>query len=172
MGSSRDCAAPDVAERFVVPALPAASLRYGDIDHRHAVPWRVEVPFTVALATGWVVLALTVPSTTYHFAPSMVAASWPVAQRLRAGRRLRPSRIALVNVGGMALVGASTAALDSVGALSGPTFAGTPGALGETLVMAGLGVLVGNGFGVKSGARRGSGGADDLRARPGIANLE
>ncbi|MGI8867354.1 MAG: glutaredoxin family protein [Mycobacteriales bacterium] len=43
----------------------------------------------VIVAVGWLVLALTNPRTTYHLAPLLTAAAWPVVARWMAGERLR-----------------------------------------------------------------------------------
>lgn len=108
-------------------------------------------PFTLVLSAGWVLLALSQPATTYHFAPT-VAATWPIAQRLRPGRRLRPLRLGITSGGGAVIALGVTAILASVGALSGPTFF-TQGALGETAAMVGAGVLIGLVVGLKPSAR-------------------
>lgn len=150
----------------------SAAGRRSDRADVEPVPWWTGIPFMVALCVGWMLLALTVPATTYHFAPTMVAATWPVAQRLRSGHRLRPLRLGITSGGGAVIVLAVTAVLESMDALSGPTVFGTEGALGETVVMTGVGVLIGLVFGVKPGARTVSDVPDGLPTRRDNDNLE
>lgn len=117
---------------------------------RSRVPWWTGLPFTIVAAAGWVALAVSTPTTTYHFAPTVVAAAWPVARRPRAGHRLSKRAVAATVGGGAAVALAVTVALASADALAGPTFFGTDGAVVETLVMAGVGVVIGLVFALRS----------------------
>lgn len=110
---------------------------------RSPVPWWTGLPFTAAAAAAWIVLALNSPTTTYHFAPMVAAAAWPVALRLRVGLRLSAKAVSVAAGRGIAVALAVTLALASTGALAGPTFFGTPHALAESLVMAGIGAVIG-----------------------------
>lgn len=133
--------------------------------------WWTGIPFTLVLSAGCVLLALSQPATTYHFAPTMVAATWPIAQRLRPGRRLRPLRLGITSGCGAVIALGVTAILASVGALSGPTFF-TQGALGETAAMVGAGVLIGLVVGLKPSARNTSDSSGRLPIGRDTDNLE
>lgn len=65
-----------------------------------------------------------------------------------------------------------TAILASVGALSGPTFFGTQGALRETAAMVGAGVLIGLVVGLKPSARNTSDSSGRLPIGRDTDNLE
>lgn len=117
---------------------------------RSRVPWWTGLPFTVAAAVGWIALAVNTPTTTYHFAPTVVAAAWPVAMRPRAGHRLSARELAVSTGGGIALASIVTVALTFVGALAGPTFFGTDAAVAETWLMAALGAVIGFLFALRS----------------------
>lgn len=124
-----------------------------DVDER--VPWWSGIPFLGAAVAVWAMLAMNVADTTYHFAPMIVAAAWPMARRLRARRRLSVLAIVVTAGGGTVLALITTAALAVAGALTGPTFFGTEGAVGETLIMVGVGSALGLVAGLFP-ARRGS----------------
>lgn len=118
------------------------------------VAWWTGAPFALAMAAAWVVLALLNPTTTYHFAPSIVAAAPQVARRLRAQRRLPPRDLAIGAGVGVVLALAATAGLAGAGALAGPTFFGTPHALAETLVVIAVGGVAATVFALR-GVRNG-----------------
>ncbi|MGH3951381.1 MAG: hypothetical protein ACRDSE_20065 [Pseudonocardiaceae bacterium] len=107
------------------------------------VPWWTGLPFLLGIAAVWLTLAVTSPSTTYHFAPMIMAAAVPVARRSRTGGRLAWRELAVAAAAGVVASLSVTILLVSLDALSGPTFFGTPGAVRETLVMTGLGALIG-----------------------------
>lgn len=115
---------------------------------RLRVPWWTGLPFTIAAAAGWIMLAVNTPTTTYHFAPTVVAAAWPAARRVRAGHRLSMRAVATTVGGGAVVALALTAGLATRGALAGPTFFGTDAAVAETWLMAVLGALIGLAFAV------------------------
>lgn len=122
------------------------------------VPWWTGVPITVGVAAAWIALAVNSPTTTYHFAPAVLAAVVPVSRRLRAEERLPTTDLLFAAGAGLAAALVVTAVLSGLGALTGPTFAGTPGATVETLVMAVAGAAVGVAYGLKpAGRRTGSG---------------
>jgi glutaredoxin len=110
-------------------------------------PWQAGLLVTLVAAVGWFVLASSNPATSYHFAPAVVAAAWPVGRRLRAGRPL-PVLTALSTAFGGALIAlAATLLLSARGALSGPVIVGVP-PLTEAFLSAVLGTAVGAGLGL------------------------
>lgn len=124
--------APDVLAGLDVENLAA----------RAAGPWHAGLGVTLLAAVGWFALAAANPTTSYHLAPALVAAAWPLARRLRAGRPL-PSATALVTaLGGVLVAVAVTLLLSARGALAGPIVFGIP-PLAEALLSVVLGVMVG-----------------------------
>jgi glutaredoxin len=103
-------------------------------------PWHAGALLALAAAAGWFALATRSPTTTYHFAPAIVAAAWPVGRRLRVGRAL-PLRAALhTALGGALLALIATVFVSTSGALAGPALFALPGPLAETLVSVAVGV--------------------------------
>lgn len=103
-------------------------------------------------AALWLVLALRTPTSTFHFAPLIVAGVWPVVRR-SMGRRLETTDAAKVAgaSGGLAiLVGLLLFAFDS---LRGPSLWADDGALLEVVLFAVLGA--GYGFRVASRSKPG-----------------
>lgn len=98
------------------------------------------------VAAVWFGLAATHPATTYHVAPLLVAAVWPLGRRWRAGSALPLTGALVPAAGGVLVALATTLVLAVRHALAGPTLAGPGGALAETLIAtvvgAGLGLLV------------------------------
>lgn len=111
-----------------------------------AGPWWAGLTITLAVATGWFVLATGNPTTTYHFAPVLVAAAWPVGRRLRAGRALPAGAALATTAGSTALAAVTTLLLSTAGALIGPALPGIPTALTETLAGIALGAAMGTGL--------------------------
>lgn len=110
--------------------------------------WWAGLAVTLTLAAIWFVLAASNPTTTYHFAPALVTAAWPVGRRLRAGRGL-PIHTALVTTAGSTLLAlATTTLLATFGTLVGPTLVGTTGALTEMLISTAVGAVAGIGLAV------------------------
>lgn len=139
----------DDEEGGVMLRAVAWRTRVNDAVARTPMPWWTGLPFTIATAAAWIALAVNTPTTTYHFAPAVVAAAWPVARRLRLEDRL-PARVIAVSIGGGAAFAiAVTVELTLADALAGPTFFGPGGAVKETWVMAGLGSLIGLVFALK-----------------------
>jgi hypothetical protein len=104
------------------------------------------------MAVLWFALAVANPTTTYHFAPVIVAAAWPVGRRLRTGRALRVIPTVATALGGGLLALAMTTLLSHRDALAGPALFGLPSGLVETVAGTALGVLIGIGLSI---ARRG-----------------
>lgn len=97
---------------------------------------------SLAAAGVWLALALSNPNLTYHFAPPVVAAAWPIARRTTAGAM--PLRSALVVSGAaLATAVATIVALGLSDALEGPTFWSDGGAAWEGLTFATVAALWG-----------------------------
>ncbi len=106
-------------------------------------PWQAGLLVAVAAAVIWHLLATGNPTTTYHVAPALVTAAWPVARRLRAGRAL-PVRIAAATTAGSTVLALTTTLLLAArDALHGPTLFGIPTALTETLAAIATGAAIG-----------------------------
>lgn len=116
---------------------------------RPAVPWWTGVPITAAAAAGWIALAVTNPTTTYHFAPTVLAAALPVSRRIRTEDRLSPRSLIVATSAGLGFALVVTAVLAWLGALAGPTFVGTAAAGAETVVMAVVGAAAAMAYGRK-----------------------
>ncbi|WP_051399864.1 hypothetical protein [Haloechinothrix halophila] len=116
---------------------------------RSPTPWWTGVPVTVAVGAGWIALAVANPTTTYHFAPTVLAAALPVSRRMRTEDRLSPRSLIVATSAGLGLALSVTAVLAWLGALAGPTFVGTPAAGTETVVMAAVGAVVAVAYGRK-----------------------
>lgn len=116
--------------------------------------WGGAVPSVVA-AIAWFLLATAHPATTYHFAPVLVAAAWPVARRWRT-RAALPGRVAVGTALCATVMGAAVTALLAVRhALAGPTLLGVGGALTETLVGVVVGAILGGVLAVTGHRRAG-----------------
>jgi hypothetical protein len=104
---------------------------------------RIHAPVltSVAISTVWTVLAIRNPTSTYHFAPLLTAAAWPVVARSTWGPR-SVGEAARASVGGLVIVLFMVAELNVLDALRGPAFFGLD-ATGETLVFGFVGAVVG-----------------------------
>lgn len=116
---------------------------------RPPVPWWTGVPITAAVAAAWITLAVINPTTTYHFAPTVLAAALPVSRRMRTEDRLSPRSLVVATSVGLGLALVVTVVLAWLGALAGPTFVGTPAAGTETMVMAVVGAAAAAAYGWK-----------------------
>jgi glutaredoxin-like protein len=101
MVNPRAAAVVDAARRHTPDLLadldPAATLAKG--------PWHAGLGLGLLVAVGWFVLATANPTTSYHLAPAVVAAAWPLGRRWRAGGAL-PAVTALTTALGGAVVAA------------------------------------------------------------------
>lgn len=104
-------------------------------DRSAAQAWQVWT-LTGALAALWATLAWLNPTTTYHLAPAVVAASSPVGIRARRGAPLplRPT-IAVVAIG-LLVVATVLIVLEVSDALRGPSLVPWTGSLGESILVA------------------------------------
>jgi len=104
----------------------------------------------VAAAVVWLLLALDRPTSTFHFAPLIVAAAWPVVTRIDTETRLSTRDAALRAGAGLVLgvaVGIVLAATDS---LDGPSLWDDDSAELETFIF----TVAGAGFGALYAVRR------------------
>ncbi len=96
----------------------------------------------LTVAVGWFLLAVTNPTTTYHFDPFLVVIAPVALTRFRHTGSLS-WRIVLIGTGiGTGLALATTALLSSVGGLRGPGLVGGIDPVAEALIGILLGVAV------------------------------
>jgi hypothetical protein len=86
---------------------------------------------SLVAAIAWSVLAAWRPTVTFHLAPVIVAAAWPVALRRGAALRVAASDTLRGAVGGAAIAAVATALLAVLDLLRGPTLWGSGPALVE-----------------------------------------
>lgn len=108
--------------------------------------WSAGLLVSVVLAVGWFGLAAANPTTTYHVAPLVVAAVWPVGRRLRPAGSLPVATALATALGGGLLALLTTLLLAVTGSLSGPTVFGIPGPLAEAVIGTAVGTLIGAGI--------------------------
>lgn len=107
---------------------------------------------STAAALVWAVLAWRTPTSTFHFAPLIVAAAWPVVARSYGERHDRPQAgMVAASAAGLAMV--TGLVLLAAGRLEGPTFWSDGGAIVEVALAAVLGGAYG--FRVLTRERRG-----------------
>ena len=97
--------------------------------------------WTVGVLVVWTILAIRNPTLTYHFAPLIAAAAWPIASRREAAQPLMQALIS--GVGALVLVTVVSLALWSSENLDGPILWGDGPAVVEALLFAALGALFG-----------------------------
>ncbi|MFI5593918.1 glutaredoxin domain-containing protein [Amycolatopsis sp. NPDC051758] len=108
-------------------------------------PWHAGLGLGLLAAAVWFALAEADPTTSYHLAPAVVAAVWPLGRRRRAGGSLPVGTAFVTALGGAVLAAAGTLLLEVRGALAGPALFGiTP--LTEAFLSVGLGFLAGTGL--------------------------
>lgn len=118
------------------------------IDHQvadrvaHGGWWSGALP-ALLVAAVWVGLAVTHPTTTYHLAPLLVAAAWPLGRRWRAGAALPITGALAAAAGSVVVALATTLVLGAWHSLAGPTLFGPGNAVTETLIA----IVVGAGLG-------------------------
>jgi hypothetical protein len=95
------------------------------------------------VASGWALMAMTHPTTTYHFAPIIAVAVVALYVRGRVDRPLGFRRGLSLAGAGVLIAVIATTVLGSLNALRGPTLWGTGSALAETLMAIAVGFLIG-----------------------------
>lgn len=94
------------------------------------------------LAALWVVLAWFRPESTFHLAPLLVGAMFPLGHRWKSGR-LSPAALAGTFVGGLVNVAVPIVILTLGDKLEGPTIGGFSNATVESIVLGVAGVAIG-----------------------------
>lgn len=116
--------------------------------------WRGAIAPVVAAAVWWVLAART-PTSTFHFAPLIVAAAWVVIEG-GAEAGLTPRLSLRLGAAGFGLAVLVTAALDQAGHLEGPVFwanGDDAPVVAEHFLFALLGAVGGVGFAVRRAFR-------------------
>lgn len=86
------------------------------------------------VALGWALMASTHPRTTYHFAPVVIVAVLAFYVRARTEHPMRIRAGLSLSVAGALIALITTAVVENLDALRGPTLWGPGGALAETLL--------------------------------------
>jgi hypothetical protein len=116
--------------------------------------WHAGLVLAALVAAIWFALASGNPTTTYHFAPAVVAAAWPVGRRLRVTGALPAGTALVIALGGALLALATTVLLATRNALAGPALFGLPSAFAETLAGVAVGALAGAALALAGRRRR------------------
>lgn len=101
--------------------------------------------WSLAAAVGWLVLALTHPTTTYHLAPLLTAVAWPLAAARKPDRSHRGWAALHAVIGSALLAFGVLGILALAGALDGPALIGSTAAE-ESSIMIAAGTLIGMGL--------------------------
>lgn len=114
---------------------------------------RAHAPLLVAVTvtTMWTGLALRQPTITYHLAPVLAAAAWPLVARATRGRTTMAVGLRAAG-GGLLVTALATAELNTLDALRGPALIG-----GSATTEALLGALAGAAWGARALTRSHSG---------------
>lgn len=125
------------------------ALQAGWLAHlRHRVRAHAPLLTAVTVTTVWTVLALRHPTLTYHVAPLLTAAAWPVVARVTRGRATMALGLRAAG-GGLLVAVLATVELRSLDALRGPALIG-----GSATTEALLGAAVGAAWGARAITRR------------------
>lgn len=89
---------------------------------------------SAAITGVWAALALRSPMVTYHFAPALAAAAWPVTARVVHGQATSGAAVGAA-AGGLVITLLATIALSLIDALRGPVLVGG-NATGESVLFA------------------------------------
>lgn len=108
---------------------------------------RRAVAISLGLALLWVVLALIRSGTTFHLAPALVAAVFPVAITADANERVSTRQLAVATLAGLAIALVATLILTLAGEMTGPSLLPFGGAVSESVVFAVAGAITGFGIG-------------------------
>ncbi|GGM62906.1 hypothetical protein GCM10012275_36990 [Longimycelium tulufanense] len=98
---------------------------------------------TLGFALLWALLAVNDPTTTYHLAPLLVAAAWPVSRRWLGGRPVRATAALGDAAAGLVVALATTALLAWRGLLVGPDVTGRTAVVPESVIVAVAGAVLG-----------------------------
>ncbi|WP_306357907.1 MULTISPECIES: hypothetical protein [unclassified Nocardia] len=94
-------------------------------------------------AVVWITAALWHPTTTYHLAPALVAAAWPVTYRVRSRVATTIGSAVTAAAGASVIAVTTTVLLAARHALDGPTVTGSDAVVAETILMIGIGAVSG-----------------------------
>lgn len=122
-------------------AQPAAG-HTDDVSAAPGIPKSFVAPATTIVAGAlWAVLAIRTPTNTFHFAPIIVAAAWPVIAR---GSQARTTRQAVATASSSTAIALGIGvALWATDRLRGPTLWHSGPAITETVLFALLGGAIG-----------------------------
>ncbi|MEO6199806.1 MAG: hypothetical protein ABIO89_01445 [Cryobacterium sp.] len=98
---------------------------------------------SAVVALGWIAMATTHPTVTYHFAPIVAVIAAPLFTRFRTDQPLPPRRSLVLSAIGVLIVAIATAVIASLDAFRGPTLIGPGSALTETLMAIAAGSMIG-----------------------------
>ena len=144
--------------------LPASAGRAGGMTHpSEGLIW------TLVVAVMWSLLVAWRPTTTWHIAPLILAATWPwvVGQDATARDPSARRRIVLAAGGGLGVAWALTAVMAWAGRLSGPTWTGSGSPVVESLLLAVCGAVLAMAMGLLRTVRR----TTSASARLGISHV-
>jgi len=112
--------------------------------------------WTLVVAVVWSLLVAWRPTTTWHIAPLILAATWPwiVGQDAAARDPSARRRIVLAAGGGLGAAWALTAVMTLAGRLSGPTWTGSGSPVVESLLLALCGSVIAMAMGLLRAVRR------------------
>jgi len=96
--------------------------------------------YSGVVSVVWLVLAWRNPSLTYHFAPLIGAALWPLSLRSQGRRHITDARIG--GLGGFGMMMLVTVILLITGRMNGPNFAHVGPAWPEAVLFAAIGAVI------------------------------
>ncbi len=102
------------------------------------------ISWTIVVAAVWSVLVAWRPTTTWHLAPLLLAATWPwiVGQSPSSHETSSRRHIVLAGSGGLASALILTWILSSAGRLDGPTWTGSGTPVAEALLLSVVGAVI------------------------------
>jgi hypothetical protein len=98
---------------------------------------------TLGLAVLWVVVALLRTGVTFHLAPLLVAAAFPVGMSYDADEPISAGGLAVASLAGLAAALVTTLILAALGEMTGPSLLPFGGAATEAVVFAAVGAIGG-----------------------------
>ena len=133
--------------------LPASAARAGAAGRKTRSAGLI---WTLTVAVVWSLLVVWRPTTTWHLAPLILAATWPwvVGQDATARDPSARRRIVLAAGGGLGVAWTLTAVMTLAGRLSGPTWTGSGSPVVESLLLALCGSVIAMAMGLLRTVRR------------------
>ena len=105
--------------------------------------FRRAVLISLGLALLWVVVAFLRSGTTFHLAPILVAAAFPVAVSYESRDQISTLHLALASVIGLAISLVATLILTTADMMTGPSLLPSGGAVTEAVVFSLIGAIGG-----------------------------